>query len=498
MKTNEFKRELEVLIKARYPMIHCETFEELRLLSFIDQMNSERGVQTVRWTQTRGFYKKDGEAIDRTTSPEKCLRYIEESKENACFVLFDFHPFVKDAAIVRLLRELGQRLKTTKKNIIFSSPTLAIPPELSKELAVLRMPLPDRDEVSAILERTPLRLALESSASEPLIEAALGLTYDEIENVVAKSLVKNGSIDVGEILTEKRQIVQKAGILEFIPVNREFNSIGGLENLKGWLSRRKRGFSVEARAKNLPSPKGILLVGLPGCGKSLTAICTGASWQLPLLRLDMGKVFSGLVGSSEANLRTALYTAESVAPCILWIDEIEKGIGGGGGSDGGTSSRVFGSFLTWMQEKRSSVFVLATANDISALPPEMLRKGRFDEIFFVDVPSVQDRVEILEIHLQKRGWNLNDLDKDVFISKSDAFTGAEIEQALIDAAYDAFFLEEELAFKHLAHALDKTVPIAVTMKEKIESVRNWAHHRAVPAAMSQSSEDIADKRLIEL
>jgi SpoVK/Ycf46/Vps4 family AAA+-type ATPase len=378
-----------------------------------------------------------------------------------------------------MLRDLCATLKTSRKNVILLSPVVQIPIELSKEMAVLTVPLPTRDEIQDLLHK------VEPDAQIEAVEASLGLTREEIENVYAKSIVKHGKIKIDEVLSEKRQIVQKAGLLEFVNITGDFDEVGGLENLKSWLIKRKKGFTAEARALNLPAPKGLLLVGLPGCGKSLTAFCTGAAWKMPLLRLDMGKIFSGLVGSSEANIRLAISTAESVAPCILWIDEIEKGMGGGQGGDGGTTSRVFGSFLTWMQEKKAPVFVLATANDISALPPEMLRKGRFDEIFFVDTPRAAERLTILDIHLKKRSWLIEKFCPDTFTDKTDQFTGAEIEQALIDAAYDAYFVGENLHMTHLETALIRTVPLAKTMKEKISSIRSWAQDRAVPAARSE-------------
>ncbi len=478
-------KNLDILIRARCPIIYCQSFEEARVEGFVRKLSEKRGAELLKWTRTKGFVDANDKTIEKIQAPEKALSFIEERQGSAVFMLKDFHPYLKDPGVVRQMRDLCQSLKLNKKNIILLSPTLQIPVELTKEIAVVDVPLPDRSEIEKIYESAAHGVGA-ADAKEASVEAALGLTQDEVENVFAKSLVAHGKIDVTEILTEKRQIVQKAGILDFIPVKGNFNSIGGLGNLKYWLERRKNGFSQKARDINLPSPKGILLIGLPGCGKSLTAVCTGAAWQMPLLRLDMGKIFSGLVGSSEENMRLALKTAESVSPCILWIDEIEKGMSGSsssGSTDGGTTSRVFGTFLTWMQEKESSVFVLATANDISGLPPEMLRKGRFDEIFFVDTPSTQERLEILNIHLKKRGWNIEGLNEQEFIKLSDNFSGAEIEQALIDARYESFFQESELSMEMLAKALKGTVPLFKTMRERIDGIRSWAKERAVPASV---------------
>lgn len=482
MGVQSFTEQLDVLIRARYPMIYCVSFEELRVRRILQTLCTKRNAELITWSRTEGFVSLDGKVLDKTTAPDGALKYVEESQKTATFLFKDYHPYLKDPGIIRKMRDLCQSLKLTRKTIVFVSPVSVIPLELTKEIALVDVPLPSRDEIGLIYDRVPQG---QGSQRSECIEAALGLTEEEIENVFAKSYVRHSAIRVDEILSEKKQIVQKAGILDFIPTQGNFDGVGGLENLKHWLSKRRLGFSQEARNIRLPSPKGILLVGLPGCGKSLTATCTASAWQLPLLRLDVGKVFSGLVGSSEENMRSALKTAESVSPCILWVDEIEKGLsgmGGGGSSDGGTTSRVFGTFLTWMQEKTKPVFVFATANDISGLPPELLRKGRFDEIFFLDAPQAEERLDILNIHLKKRDWTIEQFNATEFSQLTDQFTGAEIEQGLIDARYGAFFLGEGLGMNHLAESLRKTVPLARTMKEKIDAIRQWAKERAVPAS----------------
>lgn len=485
-------KDIDILIRARYPMIYCTSFEEARVERLLLDVSTQRKAQLIIWTRTKGFFDAQQKSIEKTQSPEKALEYIQEKEGRFCFLLKDFHPFMKDPGIVRKLRDLCRELKLTQKNVILLSPSLNIPLELSKEIAVLDMPLPDRKEIEEIYHKIPSEVVQNKNSNlNDCVEAALGLTEEEVENVFAKSVVSKGQIDVDTILTEKRQLVQKSGILDFIPIQDSFERIGGLENLKDWLVRRRGGFSQEARDINLPSPRGILLTGIPGCGKSLTAVCTGAAWKLPVLRLDLGKVFSGLVGSSEENMRLAVKTAESVAPCILWIDEIEKGLSGSsssGTSDGGTSSRVFGTFLTWMQEKKKPVFVLATANDISGLPPEMLRKGRFDEIFFVDLPSAQERLSIIDIHLKKRGWIVEDFSEERILKASEAFTGAEIEQAVIDARFDAFFNSEPLSMQKLEEAFLSTVPLSRSMSEKIAALRQWAKDRAVLASGSRAHE----------
>ncbi|TVQ78279.1 MAG: AAA family ATPase [Bradymonadales bacterium] len=485
-------RDIDILIRARYPIIYCSSFEEARVERLLEEVSIQRKAKLVAWTRTRGFVDSNEKSIEKIHSPEKALDFISEKEGRFCFLLKDFHPYLKDPGIIRKLRDLCRDLKLTQKNVILLSPCLNIPLELSKEMAVLDMPLPDRKEIEQIYKKIPAEV-VSSDADEldACIEAALGLTEEEIENVFAKSVVSKGQVNVETILSEKRQLVQKSGILDFIPVQESFENIGGLENLKSWLVRRRGGFSQEARDIKLPCPRGILLTGIPGCGKSLTAVCTGAAWKLPVLRLDLGKVFSGLVGSSEENMRLAIKTAESVAPSILWIDEIEKGMAGGsssGASDGGTGSRVFGTFLTWMQEKKKPVFVLATANDISGLPPEMLRKGRFDEIFFVDLPSESERLSILEIHLSKRSWTVEGFSTEEFLKLSEGFTGAEIEQTLIDARFDAFFRGDSLTMSGLKEAFSSTVPLSRSMSEKINALRAWAKDRAVLASGQRLTE----------
>lgn len=287
------------------------------------------------------------------------------------------------------------------------------------------------------------------------------------------------------ILSEKKQIIKKSSILEYYDSQENITNIGGLENLKSWISKRTRSFSEEARNFGLPEPKGILLLGVQGCGKSLSAKAISSIWKLPLLKLDMGAIFGKYVGESESNVRKAIKTIESVAPAILWIDELEKGFSGMGNADShGTDSRVFASFLTWLQEKTKPVFVIATANDVSALPPELLRKGRFDEIFFVDLPTKQERIDIFKIHLLKRIKDVTKFDLNLLAEKSNGYSGAEIEQVIISALYDAFDENREVELNDIIVNIEKSVPLSVTMKEKIDCLRNWAKSRTVPASKS--------------
>ncbi|HZS42580.1 MAG TPA: AAA family ATPase, partial [Polyangia bacterium] len=321
---------------------------------------------------------------------------------------------------------------------------------------------------------------------EQLVDAALGLTKTEAENVLAKSIVRHKTFHLPTVLSEKKHIIRKSGILEYYEATESLDEIGGLETLKEWLQKRRNAFTQHAREFGLPLPKGILLIGVPGCGKSLTAKAVGAAWQMPLLRLDVGKIFGGLVGASEENIRKAIKTAEAIAPAVLWLDEMEKGFSGTGSSnmsDGGTTSRVFGTFVTWLQEKTAPVFVIATANNVHQLPPELLRKGRFDEIFFVDLPSREERKAIYEIHVKKKKRDPAALDLHRLVEASPEFSGSEIEQAVVSALYDAFDANADLSTDGLIASAREIVPLAVTMKEGIDAMREWAKTRARNASV---------------
>ena len=311
----------------------------------------------------------------------------------------------------------------------------------------------------------------------------------EAENVFAKSLVEKHKFDVDVILSEKEQIIRKSGILEYYPFNEQISDVGGLDLLKDWMEKRTVAFTEKARDFGLPPPRGVLLLGVQGCGKSLSAKAIGALWRLPLLRLDVGRIFGGIVGQSEENMRKAIRVAESVSPAILWLDELEKGFSGtqsSGQSDGGTTSRVFGTFLTWMQDKKAATFVVATSNDVTSLPPELLRKGRFDEIFFIDLPSKNERIDIFRIHLRKRKRNPEDFDLTRLADATPGFSGAEIEAVVIESLYNAFDDTTEMTTDSIIKAAAQTVPLSMTMRERIEDLREWAEQRARQASSAQA------------
>src|SRR5207249_1338368 len=466
-----FQTEIETLIRARYPIIYIITSEETRVQNLLVEIAAKRQKKVFEWTYSSGIVPAGASIQSQkgrnaaTKDPLAALDLVIEQVEPAIFLFKDFHPFLtrNNYAVIRRLKDIALHLKNSFKTIILISPVMEIPTELEKEITVLNYPLPSREDLSDLLDKiiadvkqfSQVVIDLDDAGRERLLQAALGLTLGEAENVFAKIIVKDERLsgdDVNEVLAEKQQIIRKSGLLEYYATSERFANVGGMSILKDWLNKRAVAFTEEARAFGLPAPKGLLMLGVQGCGKSLCAKAVSNQWQLPLLRFDMGRMFGSLVGSSEENVRRAIAVAESVAPAILGVEEIDKafaGSQGSGMSDGGTTARVFGTFLTWLSEKRAPVFVVATANDISQLPPELLRKGRLDEIFFVDLPSREERMEIFGIHLAKRGRDPQPFDLDSLVACSENFGGAEIEQAVISALYDAFYARHELATEHI-------------------------------------------------
>ena len=516
-------KKLSHLLKARFPYIYISTYEEERATKFIKSIVSNKTTikiprEVLVWTQAIGL-KNGDKVISNTTSPNSLIDYIEKYDKDAVFILYDFHVFFgtkqrpADPVVVRSLRDLIPTLKTStaRKNVIFISPELTIPESLKKDIVLYDFPLPKLEDIK---ERLNKMISVNKSINinelseedkDKLCKAALGLTMQEAENAFALAMVQDGKLnkdDLSIILEEKMQVIRKTGMLEYIQSDLGINDIGGLDNLKKWLLKRNNSWSERAKKYCIPAPKGVLVTGIPGCGKSLTAKAMSSIWQLPLLRLDIGKIFSGIVGSSEENMRKAIATVEAVAPAILWVDEIEKGLNGVSSSnDSGVSSRIFGTFLTWMQEKTAPVFVIATANNINKLPPELLRKGRFDEIFFVDLPTLNERKEIFKVHLTKRlkdedvCKNIKATDEqliDNLAKKTEGFIGSEIEQVVISALCDAFFENRALEINDFEKAIENTVPLSTTQQESIIAIREWANIRAVSASSKESIKKYKD------
>jgi SpoVK/Ycf46/Vps4 family AAA+-type ATPase len=496
------KEELNILIQAQYPLIYLVTSEEERAEEAISNMAqiqmSKEQRRVFVWTVTHGIVEYGNEnrqtVQHNTVSPEAAIQWIVRQKESSIYVFKDLHPYLDSPPVTRWLRDAIASFKGTNKIIILMSPLLQVPIELEKDVVMVDFPLPELSELDQVLNQELKKgknKRLKPEVKEKLLRAALGLTRDEAEKVYRKAQVKAGRLteeEVEIVLSEKKQLIRRNGILDYIEEDETIDAVGGLEELKHWLKQRSDAFSERAREYGLPQPKGMLILGVPGCGKSLIAKTTSRLWGLPLLRLDMGRVYDGsAVGKSEANLRNALKTAESISPVILFIDELDKAFAGSAGSadsDAGTSSRIFGSFLFWMQEKESPVFVMATANRLERLPGEFLRKGRFDEIFFVDLPTPQEREAIFNIHLSKRRSDISRFDLEQLAKVSEGFSGAEIEQAIIAAMYEAFAQDREFTQLDIIAAVKSTLPLSRTMTEQVTALRDWARQRARPASAS--------------
>lgn len=511
-----FADTLTEAFKARLPLLYIETGEEVRAIGAIsDAAETQRHPRALwTWTAALGLLGPDGKAVANTANPARALRHVAGVHDPSVFVFCDLHAYfggehrAGDPALVRTVRETALEFRhgDVSRTLVITAPVRVIPPELDEVTHLLDFPLPTAAEIRELLETMidnnasgdgRIRVDADDTARDQLVHAALGLSMAEAENAFARAMVNDGRLsgqDVPIVLDEKRQVVRKSGVLEFVRAEIDLDDVGGLNNLKRWLSRRDGSWLGDARAYGLPAPKGVLITGVPGCGKSLTAKATAASWGLPLLRLDIGRIFSGLVGSSEQNLRTAIATAEAVAPCVLWVDEIEKGFSNTTGQgDSGTTARVFGTFLTWMQEKRHPVFVVATANNIDALPPEFLRKGRFDEIFFVDLPTAHEREVIWRLQLRSRATDANGLEAvasddaaiAALVAASENHSGAEIEQSVVSALYEGFTTRGEVTADVVRQVVDTMIPLAVTQAEEVQRIRTWATERAVRATGSE-------------
>ncbi|MEB3197284.1 MAG: AAA family ATPase [Candidatus Sericytochromatia bacterium] len=475
--------ELETLIRARYPLIYLVTPEEERALATLGALAEQMGRDLHRWSCVQGW----GDA--GTRDPLSALEYVRLASGRGIYVLCDLHPFFSNATVVRKLRELAQALKQTPKSLLVLGAVVNLPAELVSDVVIVDFELPDASLIqemvgqAAHLAGRPLKL--DHLEMERLLGAARGLTAGEFANGLARALVRHGALDarvISVIIEEKRQVVRKTGLLEFVQPEGALDEVGGLSLLKEWLRKRGRAFGRPARDFGLPEPRGLLLVGAPGCGKSLVAKCVAAQWGLPLLRLDVGRLLAGLVGASEENTRRALKMAEGLSPAVLWVDEIEKGFGATGG-DGGTASRVLGTFLTWLQEKSAPVFVVATANQIQWLPPELLRKGRFDEIFFVDLPDAEERREILRLHLARRHRTVDE-DALLRLAKlTSGYSGAELEQGVIDALYEAYDAARPVTPADLERGLTTIVPLS-RHSEELQPIRTWAARHARPASVA--------------
>jgi hypothetical protein len=485
--------QLDLLIRSRTPILWIRSLEEERVERLLEQAAQRLGNRTLlRWDFIDGLSgapNREGEAARNPMAALACLDPLP-AEQGAILLLRDFHRYCEDAGICRRLRNLTVELRQLPRTLVISAPAWQLPQELDDCITLLELPLPDAAEIAQLLD------AIASASGEPLAPAVLrelaaachGLSEQRVRQLAARALARRGRLgedDLAEVLEEKRQAIAKSELLEYCPSEATPADIGGLDVLKAWLEQRRAAFSEEARAFGLPLPRGVLLVGPQGTGKSLTAKAIAHSWSMPLLRLDVGRLFAGLVGASEARTREMILRAEAMAPCVLWIDEIDKGFGGDSRSDGGTSQRVLGTVLTWMAEKTSAVFVVATANGVERLPAELLRKGRFDEIFLLDLPSAEERRAILELQLGRRRPD-HCLPLEVLVDRTAGFSGAELEQTVIEALHLAFAAGRDIGEADLIAAASQVVPLVRTAREQLEALKQWASGgRARPASRLQ-------------
>ena len=493
-----FEQQLDIYLHARFTLIVLVTAEEERALHTIKTVCERTNRPCLTWDVADNFQWLT--AVDGSTpaakDPINALEHIDKAENDAVYVLKDFHECWNNVQTKRKLRSVVQRLKYTKKSILATCPSHKIPQELKEEAVVAEFPPPTAAELEGVLNRIArspgVKINLTKLGREKLVQAALGLTAAQAQRVFARAVVTDGVLDdrdISLVTQEKKQIIRESEALEYYEVTETPEDVGGLDILKEWLRLRERAITQEARDYGLPSPKGIALIGIPGTGKSLTAKMIGGLWRLPLLRLDVGSLFGSLIGESEERARRALQVAGMVAPCVVWIDEMEKALAHGG-QDAGTSTRVFGSILTWMQEKTAPCFVVATANDISTLPPELLRKGRFDEIFFLDLPTLAERTEIFKVHLRKRKRLPQDFAVARLAEESDGYVGAEIEQAIIDAMYIGFNAAREFTTEDVSAALGRQVPLSLSQREAIDGLRDWLHSgRAQSASFAEKEKE---------
>lgn len=495
-------RELDILIRARCPVVYVVSWEEERVERALREIAESLGRSLFVWTVTQGLVNAGVSAscgrsgAGKMTDPLSALDAVVEQIDASVFLFKDLHQYLNsdrgNASVVRRLRDAARQSRAPRSTIVICAPRRDFDPDLVRDVAVVEFGLPHREEFAESLDRiirdagdNPYaRIELDAAAREALLQAAQGLTLREAEAAFVKAIIGDGRLDsrsVDVVNREKEHIVRRSGLLEFCQSREGFCRIAGLENLKHWLTTRSLAFGERARKWGLPTPRGILLAGVPGCGKSLVAKSLAGLWNLPLIKLDAGRIFGPLVGNSEENIRRAIETVESISPCVLWIDEIDKAFGGLTAStagDGGTALRVLGTLLTWMSERASPVFLAATANSVDALPAELLRKGRFDEIFFIDLPHAAERMELFRIQLVRRGLDAEAYDLPRLAAAAAGFSGAEVENAIVSALYEAFAQQARPNTGQVLAALRETVPLSATMRDEIERLRSWAPGRA--------------------
>jgi SpoVK/Ycf46/Vps4 family AAA+-type ATPase len=490
------RKELALLVNSDYPIIYMETWEEARATEILALVAQDLGVPLYVWTVTSGLARMGGAPIYNTDEPGQALATVSSVTGNALFLLKDFHKYLEQDVVVRKMRDLAQQFRRARRSIIISAPVVNIPIELEKDTARFSLGLPTEPELTQLVVTTVRDLMgkyrfkneLTQDQMPDLLRSLRGLTLDEARRILMQAILETARFDLGtvdRVREAKSKLIKDQGVIEFLKPESGLGSVGGLTRLKAWLEKRRGALTPEAMRFGLEPPKGILIFGVQGCGKSLCAKAVAREWNMPLLKFDTSSLLEKYIGESEKNLRKSFQVAEAVAPAILWIDEIEKMFPSAAltsDADGGLSMRLFGAFLTWMQEKKSPVFIVATSNNISSLPPEFLRKGRFDEIFFVDLPDAEERKTIFTLHLSRHKQDPAKFDLAGLAAAAQGFSGAEIEQAVSSALYSAFTQKTPLTAEMIVKEIQSTYPLSVTMKEKIDALREWARERAVPAS----------------
>jgi hypothetical protein len=487
--------DLKSLVLSYHSLITIETVEEERVLALLHEVATDLRLSLYDWSLTSGFQRVQSSIhVEGTQEPLAALKHIGEIENtDAIFLMKDLAPHLTTASLGRQLRELTQKMTASHSTVVITGDPVELPKDLDALAIRFRLELPDDDELRDVVRavfdsfsaRQRVRVELTREEAQHLVHALSGLTLAQARQVIAQTLVDDARLtaeDIQNVIRCKGEIIQRGGVLEFFPPEKNTYQLGGFARLKAWLADAKAGFSPEAKAMNLEPPKGVLVVGVQGCGKSVAAKFIAHEWGLPLLKLDAGRLYEKYVGESEKNLRKSMDLAEAMAPVVLWIDEIEKVFaqGGGGDADGGLSQRLFGAFLTWLQEKKQEVFVVGAANDLLGVPPELLRKGRFDEIFFVDLPTTEERESIAEIHLGLRKQDAKSFDLARIATATDGFSGAEIEQAVISALYRSLHRKEKPTTEAVIEAAAATVPLSVARREDIARIRAMAAGRFTP------------------
>lgn len=527
---------LKILINSSTPIVVMETVEEMRAVNLVRAACSEFNLAVFEWTVADGLVRAGSNApaipaaalqmkieasrhaadsnapesrqaaIYNTLDPVQALANMETMTTEAVFILKDFHRHMDNAVVVRRLRDVGQTFSTNRRTVIITAPEITVPPELASLVEYLDLPLPDQHRLRQIVQETfarlsktyTLKLTLDTAGLDLMANNLRGLTEEEADRAVSQALVKRYGLCaecVTDVLEAKKELLRHSGMLEFVDVSENMTSVGGLENLKDWLAQRKNSWEDRAREFGLEPPKGVIILGVQGCGKSLCARAVAGEWKLPLVKFDTAAVFDKYIGETEKRIQRVFQVAEGLSPCVLWIDELEKVFAGSGPDsasvDAGVSSRILASFLGWMQERKAAVFVAATCNNVTALPPELIRKGRFDELFFVDLPNQSERKQVFSIQLTRRKRNPAEFNLDQVAATAKGFSGAEIDAAVQTALYAAYSSKQPLSTQNLLDALRKTIPLSTTRAEEIQSLRQWAKTRAVPASAAEARAETA-------